>query len=144
MPEIYLIKRPDGNLEPSLPEDRELLDHWGQGEILCASVRKPRNGRFHRLFFAMLHVVLENQDRYDNVEQLLLEVKVRTGYFDEFITADGEIVYIPKSISFAAMDEIAFRRFYQRAVSVIVEHILPGLDEEQLRRAVLSLTGFWA
>jgi hypothetical protein len=46
----------------------------------------------------------------------------------------GELIAVPKSISFANMDQPAFDEFYERAVSGVIAYVCPhmtrvGLDE---------------
>lgn len=44
--------------------------------------------------------------------------------------------YIPKSISFAAMDQAGFDEFYNRCLDAIAQHFLPGVSSEELRQQV--------
>lgn len=140
--QLNLIKRGDGALVPSLALDHELMAKIGTGEIVRAEIKKPRNIHFHRKFFALLHTVLENQETYHSIDELLIVVKVLTGYYDAFTDKGGEVFRIPRSISFAKMDEYTFSEFYQRALEVIVTDIIPGMDPEDLEDAVEEALGF--
>src|SRR3972149_7155900 len=83
----------------------------GQGEIISIELRRPRNVQFHRKYFAMLSIILANQDYYKSIDDLLDVCKIRVGHCRTIVTRDGEIK-VPMSISFAAMDDVAFASFY--------------------------------
>lgn len=124
-----------------MPDDEEKLAKIKFDRIVEVDIRQPRNARFHRKFFALMHVVFNNQERYSQMEDLLVEVKLKTGHYQEHITTKGQIVYIPKSISFASMDELEFERFYSRAIDVVLEHFMP-VDPDELDRMVDNVLSF--
>ena len=107
----------------------------GQGEIVGVEIKRPRNVRFHRKFFAMLSIILQNQDYYKSIDDLLCVCKLRTGHCHSVMTKLGE-VQIPDSISFAAMDDVAFSAFYDRAVAWVCQEVIPGLERKHLDEEV--------
>ncbi|MFA7278789.1 MAG: DUF1367 family protein [Sterolibacterium sp.] len=121
----------------------ETLAEITHGEIVTCSIRRARNPRHHRLFFALLKIVMSNQDRYATTPQLLTAIKLHTGYYDlNVIPGKMPItVCIPKSISFAAMSQAEFREFYDKAVAFIITEVLPGVDSADLEREVLNIIG---
>lgn len=139
MPKVFLIKTEYGFL-PSADMDKQITDKIGIGEEIEVLLRKARNPKFHRKFFAMLNVVLQNQEKYDNLEDLLTEVKIRVGHYSEYITDDGKIVYTPKSISFEKMDEIEFNKFYNKSIDSILDGKIIKLDKDELLLAVMDFT----
>jgi hypothetical protein len=48
---------------------------------------------------------------------------------------------MPKSISFASMDQAKFTTFFDGAVRLICQYILPGISDEELRRQVFEMLG---
>jgi len=114
---INVMKR-GYELHPLGNDAIEKLSGIENGEYLI-DFRKDRNPQHHRLFFTMLQKAFENQERYDNIEDLLIEVKLKCGWYQEHITTKGKIVYIPKSIAFENMDQNEFKSFYDKAVNVI-------------------------
>lgn len=113
---------------------------------LRVEVKQPRNPDHHRLFFKMLAIVQENlpdylAEVYPTVEALLTAVKIGTGYCDPFIDDRGNVVYVPRSISYEAMDQTAFRPFYNAAVDLILRRWLPGLNRRDLDEQVFQLIG---
>lgn len=118
---------------------REVLRGYKQGDLIRVKTTRVRNPGHHRLFFALLNLVFENQERYASVEHLLTALKVQLGHCDTIILGDGEVVYCPKSISFSKMDQDEFATFYDKAVDVICQHFLPGVKFEDLKREVLEI-----
>jgi hypothetical protein len=133
---IFYLARTGNLLRPARREDQQAMTQFAEGEVLRARIDKPRNLKFHRKFFAMLQLVFENQERYTCVEDLLVEVKLYLGHYREHIRPNGEIVYVPKSISFAAMDEVEFAAFYRRAADYLCSAYFGLPDSEALRKEV--------
>lgn len=137
-----LMRREWGALRPLFPDGEDLLSGIPQGETLKVTFTRPRNVQFHKLFFALMNLALENQDRYENMDHLLTAVKVAVGYADTVILRTGETAFIPKSISFAKMDEDEFRVFFNRVVDVVLRDILPeGNTRSALLREVHEMLG---
>lgn len=142
MAEIFLRKRPDGLLEPDTDTSEQYIKSWKVNDVHRAEVRKPRNYEFHKKFFALVKVVYENQDRYDTMKDVLTEIKLRTGHYHEHVTLNGVIIYVPKSIAFANMDEFQFQQFYDKAIGIILKHFFPRVSEADLRGWVDEIIGF--
>lgn len=138
--EVLLIK--EGNrLAPADPISAESIDGMKQGEVVTATIRRSRNPRHHKLLFALLKIVYENQEAFPTMEELLSAIKLATGLFDTGKTVDGFPYARPKSISFASMDQTSFAEWYEKALDVIITKIIPGLDKESLREEVLAIVG---
>ena len=134
MTRILVVKHL-GALRPVDEHGETVLHGLGQGEIVGIELKRPRNVLHHRKFFAMLSVVLKNQEHYKSVQDLLDVCKLRTGHCRTVQTKNGAI-RIPSSISFAAMDQSAFEAFYQRACGWVIEEVLPGLQKRHLDEEV--------
>lgn len=141
MADLWVVKRPDGALEV-LPESVDEGRKIGVGEVLRVKYTRPRNGDHHRKFFALLQVVLENQEHFVNIDQILIDFKIRTGHVDVFIRQNGEVVYVPKSISFARMDQAGFEKFYQSVLDTAVREYVKGCDPRELDRAAMEIINF--
>jgi len=137
MPKVFLTKTERGFI-PSTEADEEITNRIALGEEAQVEFRKARNSQFHRKFFAMLKTVFENQTKYSNLEDLLVEIKVRTGHYREHIAMSGEIIYLPKSISFEKMDNIEFEKFYSAAVNAILDGKIVEMDRDDLMLRVLD------
>ena len=91
---ISLIKM-HGVLAPSLPDDELALESIKRGEIVTVNVTRSRNSQFNRKFFALLNIVVENTE-YLNTDQILHLLKLKLGHYDEVVSTNGKIVYIPR------------------------------------------------
>ena len=127
----FLMVKNMGALRPVDEAGEAVLRHIGQGEIVGVEVKRPRNVKHHRMFFAMLSIVLQNQDYYKSLEDLLDVCKLRIGHCRTLLTRDGE-VKIPSSISFAQLDQDGFNDFYNRACAWVVTEVIPGLKRGDL------------
>ncbi len=121
-------------LKPAYDSDYELFKKITNGSIIKCVVTKPRNILFHRKFFALLNLVFLNQEKYENLEDLLIEIKLKTGHYKEHITTKGIMIYVPKSISFAKMDEYSFDKFYSKVLNILGKLI--NVNSDELREQV--------
>ncbi len=142
MPDIYLRKTVNGNLSPSDMDSRTYLKNLAVGEDVRVTIKKPRNIKFHRKFFSLLHLAHDNQDIYDDFDAFRYEVTLRAGFWKEHTHVTGKISYIPKSISFGSMDEIEFAELYSKSIDVILKHFMVGTDPEELARQADEYVGF--
>lgn len=94
-------------------------------------LRRDRNPQLHRKFFA----ILKGWAEYRNLDlaQSLLVLKILLGEVETVEYKEKQIV-IPKSISFAAMDEVEFQEFYKKAILYISNDI--GISEIELEQGV--------
>ena len=133
-----------GALRPTDDSGIEALQKIGDGELVKVSWSRPRNIRFHNKFFAMLGIVLKNQEHYKSMDELLGVCKIQIGHVTVVSTGRGA-VSLPKSISFAKMDETEFSAFYDRAVNWVLSDVIPGLQRQHLDAEVeAELIGFAA
>lgn len=132
MTDALWIKRGNG-LFPADPVTETMLEGVGQGQTVTTDEpRRRRNPQFHKLMMSILQKVVENTDnRYADIDDLMFELKVRTGMFKEIDTRRG-VRLVPRSISFASMSEQKFKRVSDRWLYVISTEIMPGVDPESL------------
>lgn len=116
MTRLYLVKSEGGDLLGWGPNDNAFLHRLGAGECIECDTRKARNPQHHRKFMALMQRAVQGQNKYASLKPLLIELKLRCDWYDEHITREGVMVYVPRSISFANMDQAEFDKFYRRAV----------------------------
>lgn len=141
---IDLVKTRARGVQPATEQDLQALQKVKYGDMLPVHIRRPRNGDHHRKFFALVNLIAENHHRLRTVEDVLVEIKVRVGHFAEHVTEDGEIVYVPRSISYEEMDQVAFATFYERALEAAATHMLPGIEREKLDAYLAEVERFAA
>lgn len=158
MTEVYLQKKL-GVLRGASASDEELISRLGDG-VYRAQITAPRNVRFHKMYFALLNLVLQNlpetmppvraavplpspeggvvfEYRYLEIEvktiaQLLYQIKILLGHYEQRVTMGGIVTIEVKSISFAKMDEFTFQDFVNRSIDVIIEHFLKGTRRQDI------------
>ena len=117
MTEIYLVKR-YGQLMPANDGDAEKVALLTDGGIFKATFTKPRNGGFHRKYFALLGVMFElwnpelpewnGKPSMKSFERFRKDIAIATGHHELVVSIKGEVRAEAKSISFANMDELEF------------------------------------
>lgn len=132
--DIFLTKTLNG-LVASDEEGKQAMKRWKIGETLKCSVKKPRDYTNHKRYFALLNLTFANQERYISFEHFRRAVQIAAGHVDELITLDGEVVLIPKSIAYDALDEMEFCKVFGEAMTVCAK-ILGDLDLDHLRNEV--------
>ena len=122
-------------LYPADEAGEAILRTLGQGELVEITLRRPRNLKFHAKFFSMLSIILQNQDYYKSIDDLLDVTKLAVGHCRTIRTKQGD-VKIPMSISFAALDDSGFADFYDRVIVWVCSDVIPGLKRGDLDEAV--------
>lgn len=127
-PPLWLRRTPDGFAFRAELDRQSVAERFGVGALCRAELSKPRSGRHHRWFWALIRATWEQQQHYATPEALLLGIKFRLGYVDELVLHDGEIVMTPQSIAYDKMDQGDFKQFVDRVLDLIIAEIIPGLD----------------
>lgn len=151
MADLSFMRTPAG-LVPADDRAAEWFAKVKMGQPVSASVKLPRNGKFHRKFFAMLDVAYSNHDwpeistKWGNVrtspEMFRKYVIVKAGHYEADLTPHGEIRVVPKSIAWAKMDDEEFSRLYSDVLNVILMEFLTNWTDGDMERAVHMMMGF--
>ena len=142
MAKFAVCKLPNNLLSHVDDDGYDILKKIKIGEIYENEIKKPRNYKFHRKFFALLKLVFENQDKYDNIKDLRVEIELKTGNYEEHLTLKGKIIYIPKSISFDKMDDIEFEKLYNKSIDIILSDFIKGGSKKEIEKQVNKILGF--
>jgi hypothetical protein len=141
MSDTLLLIRDGTKLSASDPVSFEAIQAMAHGEQVVAEIRRARNPGHHRKMFAFLKLLLDNQEKYKTIEDILNAVKIGVGHCrwgTVWLRGVPVQVAIPKSISFANMGQAKFETFYNAALDYAVCEIIPGLDKANLERQVLE------
>lgn len=133
---LEVIKTADGKLLPANKEAIKKLNKVKVGDSVLIDYKAKRNPLFHRKGFALLNLIFQNQDRYTNLEDLRVEFRLKAGFYSEHITTKGKLIYIPKSMSFAEMDENEFEELYSKFIDIALQHFVT-MNKQELEDAVL-------
>jgi hypothetical protein len=127
--QITLIKTLNG-FKLAYNSDHELAKKIPLNEPIIYEWKKPRNLKFHKKFFALLNLVFENQERYNNLDHLRKDLTISAGYYDLRLNIEGVEIREAKSISFAKMTDTEFSDYYNRIIDVVVKWL--GIDKEDI------------
>lgn len=118
-------------------EDR--LQSVKDGSEVLITWRKPRSIQNHKHFFAILRTAAEHLPAYTDEEELLDALKIAVNWTRPVQRTNGEIIWLPKTINFSALDEDTFRRFKDRCLYVLGQ--LLGVDPIQLLEETTAKNG---
>lgn len=147
-PEAFLLRVEKGALVPADHATVLRLREKGYrpGDELEAELRKARNPKFHRLAHAFGRVVADNLDEFEGIpaHNVLKRLQLEAGLAcDEMlikVPGVGACVHrIPRSLSFASMDETEFSEFYTALCRHVAKHYWPGLTEDQVEQMALMM-----
>lgn len=159
---INAVKLPDGTLGGLCEPDKvaykrfkSRLKNLEVGELITFDVKLPRNSKYHRKFFAMLNLAYEMWEPnrkwksykgvavQKNFERFRSDVLIQAGYYSQTFDLDGNMKLEPISISFAAMDDIAFERVYSSCLDVLLEKVLITYkDRAEVDAVIEKMMGF--
>lgn len=134
---LFFIKSQGGVL---IPADSECIDNMQKiknGDTIMIEYKPKRNYLFHKKAFALLNLVFQNQDKYENITDLLVEFKLKAGHYNHHLTTKGKIIYIPKSISFAEMDELEFGEIYNKFIDIALRDFV-AMSKEDLEKQIIN------
>lgn len=130
-----LFRRGRGRMRHCLyPVDdraRKSLDKVPEGTEVGVRMSHDRSLPMHNRFWAILDIVAK-ATHWETPDRLLVALKIRLGRYDVCMLPNGKKVPVPQSISFAAMGQSEFERFYQDAMNVLQVEVCPGLDIDQI------------
>jgi hypothetical protein len=138
MARMYLKRTLSGFVaadEPSL----ELCRKFKQGEVYRADVVKPRSYKHHKLCLALLNLTYDNLPErmarsYATFDQFRYAVAEESGHVESYVSLEGQIKTIPKSISYDVIpDDVEFGRVMSGMMTVcarILEVSEPELAAE--------------
>lgn len=139
MSKVFMVRTMAG-LAPDQTDERSIAALKGVkiGQAVMVEVTRPRNLQMHRLYWAMCSKIGGAIDvDAENISDVL---KLRTGHYVTVTTKTGP-VHLPRSISFAAMDQASFREFFEKCCRVISTEWLPHMSAKQVQSEVLEMMG---
>lgn len=132
MTQITVTKRDDGKLggfterdERAYAKFRASLTELEVGELFTVSVWFPRNPKLHKLHFALIKALYEQQEQFEDMDGLRKWLYVGAGYADFLPGPKGRMVAIPKSISYDKIDDADFSDLHRKVADFMrTEHCL--------------------
>lgn len=147
-----LLKKGLAGLLPADSESEATLKRIKHDTVLRVEMKKVRNPRFHRKFFALLNVAFEawqpevktykGEVATKNFDRFRKDLIVLAGFYETSYKITGELVLTAKSISFGNMDEFEFQDLYDRVLDVILERVLTNYTKDDVNSVVNEIVGF--
>ena len=143
--ERFLLRVEKGCLVPADEYVAQRLRdrQYAKGDVLSASLKKPRNPGYHRLAHAFGAIVAENIEDFAklNAHAVLKRLQWESGVgCDEMgVLVPGvgrTVVRIPQSLSYSSMDEGRFREVFRGLARHVTDTYWNTLTPEQLEEMV--------
>lgn len=116
-----VLRRTDRGLEPRSRLAADLLQKYPLHADVEVTIKRKRSHPQLRLYWVMLHKVVEATDAFPSAEKLHDALKLDLGFVTPMKTLDGRTVYMPDSAAMNGMDADEFRRFFDKAVARLAE-----------------------
>ena len=110
------------------------------GKVYSVDIKQHRNYELHKKYFALINCAWEylsegKQSHFGNVDNFRKTIEVIAGYFDEWYSPKlKQPVHIPKSISYASMDNLEFEQLYSNVWDVLFRTALSNINEEEFAK----------
>lgn len=120
----------------------ERLRKWPIGETVRCDVKKPRNHKNLRRWWALCGLIYENSEVYASPQIAHQHLKILCGHAIPIASkSTGEIYLVPDSISYDRLEENEFQEVWKRAKDAVRQHILPGVTSEDLELEIMQIIG---
>ena len=141
----FFARRTGAVLAPISRSSAIEMEHLPEGVVLRVEAKAPRNGKHHRLIFALFSLTAKALNdgpapsaKQWTAEDVARQVKIATGHVDTFKLPRAaakrygtDVGLLPASISYDAMDETAFGRFADAAVDYIRGELCPYIENSE-------------
>lgn len=127
-----------------VPEDQEAQDAMAKikhGDLVHVEVKRTRNLKHHRLYWALVNLVFDNQEKFATPQQIHNALKEAAGLYETQMRLDGRPMRVLSSTSFEDMDQGAFAKYYDQCCDILAKVFLPGVTSQQLKREVETMIG---
>lgn len=153
MTTVTLSKGMDGRLEGFDDKARRVygkflarLKNLLPGQTIAFTYKVPRSPKFHRLHFAMLRELYDNQEQFADTYQFRKWLEVGAGHCDFVPGPKGRMVALPKSIAYEELDDEQFSDVHEGVKRFLrTEHaarfLWPEVDPAQAQAGVEAILG---
>ena len=117
-----------------------------------AELTRPRNLKFHRLFFALVKVAFDAWDMPDseyksvkiekNLDRFRKDLLIMAGYGYPVVNIKGDVRFEAQSMSFGSMDQDEFETLYNRVIDVILSKVLSNYTRDDIDDQVNRILRF--
>jgi hypothetical protein len=143
--DLLFFRRTARGIELADAPSAEIVRPIPIGAEFACEIRTPaqaRSIRQNNLFHALLDAVNEATGRFRTKELFFIAIKIALGYIEEAERFDGTSILVPKSTRFDKMGPKEFREFFDAAIRLIAEEVMPEIkDLEEARRIYEMMDG---
>ena len=139
MAERALYQRGLSGFVPFNDEAHEFTNGVKVGRLVELKGTKVRNGKYHKLYWAILKLISDNSNPHVSTKAALHFAKLASGTGEVIKDSKGENHFVPGSISFAKMDQAAFEDFVHRSIPPLVGRFMVGSAPEIVVREAMAL-----
>lgn len=119
-----IVKLAGGRLSPVSAWDAEELDAFPDGMTFDLHPRNKRTPPLHRTYWMALSKAIDATGRWQSREALHTALKVRMGLVEPIYDLKGNVTGMqPHSTAFAAMDQGAFKAYFDGAMAALSEAV---------------------
>jgi len=131
----FFCKNTLQGLIPLYPADFDEKRKLKLGQDYEVEITNPRNVGFHRKFFALLNIGLENTSLDMPMSAYREYITIKAGFYNAYTTPKG-LFYQAKSISFASMSQEEFEELFSRVLDKIIDDI--GATKEDIMEQLIN------
>lgn len=151
MAKLALRVNDAGKLEGLTPADdraytrfKKKLGLMRPGDTISFEHRFPRSPKFHRLHFAMLGLLFDNQEQFANPEDLRKWIEVGAGHCQFVPGPSGRLVALPMSIAYDSLDDAEFYEHHIKVLTFLrsqaaTRFLWPQIDDQAAGQAMDAL-----
>ena len=135
----------DGHLVPATDRDRLLLDKIKTGEAVKMTLKRVRNYRYHKKYFALLNFafdIFEPEQGEKNFDRFRKDIAILAGFYEQSVRLDGSIRTEAKSLAFGSMSEDEFEELFTKSIDVIIKYVCREYSGDMLRSLVDTIEAF--
>jgi hypothetical protein len=163
VPTFCLVKTSEGEIRGRSQADDaayrkhlRMVDGLEAGEFFTVSVKRPRNGKFHRKLFAMLTYAFEHWEPArsrkrlkfkgvpieKNFESFREQATILAGFYEQSFDLKGRMHLRAKSIAYDSMDADDFEKLYSAVLDVLLKHVFINHKREDVEEVIAQLERF--
>ena len=126
------MRRTGNSLVPATKLAESMLSSVPNGGECEVTIRRRRNLAHNGKYWAILHAVIASgaSVKYPTAYKLHQALLFGLNYVTPLTTLKNEVVLVPDSTAFDALDQIHFAEYYQAAMALLGQ--LLGRDPEEL------------
>ena len=115
---IGLVRYDGTHLYPSSVESADNWERLRRDDEYVMRLEKSRNPKYHRKVMALVRAMYDSQEEFEDEDAFRFVLSKAAHFYKEYVTKSGEVVYVPKSWSFADTDDLEFRELHNKLLTI--------------------------